>query len=424
MSTALINNLEQLASSEPRRDALNIVQAGMEAIDTQRVVRQMVALSGDQLKVGEQVFDLANFKRLRIIAFGKAASEATVALEEIIGDRIADGVVIDVTTQQHRFVRAFRGTHPRPSTENVAAAKEIVNLADGVTADDLFLVVVSGGGSAMLCWPPEECNQGIKLYDEFLQAGGTIQELNTVRRHLSDLKGGGLAKLLYPATVIGLIFCDVPGSHFADVASGPTFLDQSTKADALTILQRHKIEADFLLHETPKEEKYFTKVFNIPLISNEVALQAMAKRAESLGWKAKILSAEIYDFPEEALKKIFEQGAVGERVAILAGGEVSLVVRDTHGTGGRNQYLAMSALSKLTASDTFLSMASDGVDNSTAAGAVVDQTTNAKAESLALDTQHYLAHGDTLTFFEKVGDLIYTGPTGANVSDLMLLLRE
>ena len=424
MSMALINNLAQLATSSGRSDALAIVQAGLEAINTPRVVRQKVQLSGDQLKVADKVFNLSQFKRLRMIAFGKAASEATATLEEILGNRILDGVVIDVTTQEHRFVRAFRGTHPRPSDENVAAAREIVGLADGTQADDLFLVVVSGGGSAMLCWPPEECNQGIKLYDEFLQAGGTIQELNTVRRHLSDLKGGGLAKLLYPATVIGLIFCDVPGSHFADVASGPTFLDQSTESDALTILQRHKIEADFLLHETPKEEKYFNKVFNIPLVANEVALQAMAEKAQALGWKPEILSAEIYDFPEEALNKIFALKPKSEKIAIIAGGEVSLVIKDVHGTGGRNQYLGMSALGKLGDKDTFVSLASDGVDNSPPAGVIVDKTTMLKAEELALDTKHYLTHSDTLTFFEKTGGLIYTGPTGANVSDLMLLLRE
>ena len=421
---ALINNLEQLVTSERRRDALAIIQAGMEAIDTQKVVKQTIVLEGDQLKIAGQTFNLRDFKRLRIIAFGKAASEATVALEEIIGDRIADGVVIDVTTQEHRFVRAFQGTHPRPSMENVVAAKEIIDLAKDVQLDDLFLVVVSGGGSALLCWPPEECNQGIKLYDEFLQAGGTIQELNTIRRHLSDLKGGGLAKLLYPATVVGLIFCDVPGDHHSDVASGPTFFDSSTKSDALTILKRHKIEADFLLHETPKEEKYFTKVSNIVLVSNEVALKAMAKQAQGLDWKPEIISAELYDFPEEALNKIFTNHPAGERVAILAGGEVSLVVKDKHGTGGRNQYLGMSALSKVKEGDTFVSMASDGIDNSPAAGAIIDISTNAKAEELKLDTQHFLAHGDTLTFFEKTGGLIYTGPTGANVSDLMLLLRE
>ncbi|MEK7187010.1 MAG: DUF4147 domain-containing protein [Patescibacteria group bacterium] len=398
-----------------------IIEAGLVAIDTKKIVQSSISLEGEILKIKDIQIDLREFRGVKVIGFGKASSEAAVELEKILGEKITDGAIIDINTGGCQRIKEFIGTHPHPSPQNISAAKQLLEIAEGADEKDLVLVIVSGGGSALLCWPEEECKQGEMLYEEFLKIGGTIEELNVVRKHLSSLKGGGLAKALYPARVVGLIFCDVPGGGMEEVASGPTFKDSTTTQDAETLLDKYNFKG-FKLNETPKEDKYFERVTNLSLISNLDALQAMSQKAKEFGFEPKILSSQIYDLPEVAVdnfKKLLTKGS-----AVIGGGEIKLIVKSRDGSGGRCVQLALASLKKLGEGETFTAIASDGLDNSDVAGAIVDKNTLEAVSRLNLDTEDYLQRVDSYNFFKQTGDLVFTGQTGANVSDLMLWIKE
>ena len=423
MARQWIRNFGQLATSEIRRRALSIVNAGLDAIETASVIESALALEGDVLRVRERSFALAPAARIFVVGVGKAAQEAGASLERLLGPRLTGGVIIGTGgTELHRL-QIFAGTHPLPSQENVAATEKVVELANGLKEGDLVIVVVSGGGSAMLCWPESEWGQGRRLYHDFVRAGASIVELNTVRKHLSLVKGGGLARMLYPATVIGLVFSDVPGNHFEAVASGPTYPDATTVDDAARILEKHGCSG-YDLTETPKEGRYFHRVTNIPLVSNLAALHGMAKRGRELGLEITILGDSFYDPAAEVAEKILlAMRCFSASALVLAGGEPEVKVPTNSGRGGRNQLLTLLALQSLHDNQVFIAFGSDGRDNDAAAGAIADGETLAKATRLGLDPADYLARFDAGTFFEKTGDLIVTGPTHANVSDLIVMVQ-
>ena len=251
----------------------------------------------------------------------------------------------------------------------------------------------------------------------------TITEMNMVRKHLSTLKGGGLAKLAYPATVIGLIFSDIKGDRYGDVASGPTYKDDSTKEDALAIINKFNL-GSFDLIETPKENKYFEKVKNFVLVSNKTAVEAMDKKGKELGLKTNIVGTELYDEMGEVLQEIFDKKSAD--TLVLAAGEPKLVVTKKGGSGGRSLYMGLLAIKMgmIDEDSVLMPLASDGMDNSDAAGAVVDKNTIENIKKLGIDVNDSLERFDAYPVFQKSGDMIMTGPTGANVSDLMILLTK
>lgn len=371
----------------------------------------------------DSTFSLENTSEIHVIGFGKASCEAALALEEVLGDALDSGVAIDINTKTCDLIETIQADHPKPSEANVQAAQQVVDLAHKVDEDDLVIVTVSGGGSALLCWPLSECRQSQVLYEEFLAAGGTIQELNTVRKHLSDLKGGGLAKVLNPATVVGLVFSDVPGGELSDVASGPTFYDESTAEDARKILKKYDINEGFEFSETPKDKSYFEDVHNIGLVTNSVALDAMVQKADDLGFTSSVLSTQMYDYAAPTAEQFITETEPGE--VSVGGGEIRLVVDEDGGDGGRNQYLVNEALAHIDREGgLFISAASDGVDNTEAAGAIADKQTLKKIQNKDLDYADYLANYDSGSLFQETGDLIYTGQTGANVADIMMYMRH
>lgn len=416
-----IKNKDKLATTPLRKDALQIAEAGLDAIDTKKIIKDNVFMQGKMLQIKDQVFDLNNFKSVKVIGFGKASCTAAFALEQILGPLISQGIAIGAQTTACEYIRTYQGTHPLPSDYNTKISKQIYELGQSATAEDLIIVIVSGGGSALLCWPQDECIQGKLLYEAFLSSGGTIQELNIVRKHISLLKGGGLAKCLYPATVASLIFSDIPGGHFESIASGPTYKDTSTKEDAAKLIEKYKL-GTFRLLETPKEDKYFEKVSNIPIVSNIDALHTMEQEAQKLGYTTKILNSQSFDNAQIILKQI--KAASTKYGAVLVGGEPQLIVTKKGGKGGRNQQSALTALKYITGDELFLSLASDGVDNSDAAGAIADETNKKQAQKLGLNFETFLENFDGYNYFEKTGSQILTGPTGANVSDLMFLLKN
>ena len=423
MGKKWIKNFDELATSENRKLALMIAQTGLDAIDTEKVIYDSVQLKNNILSVNDQSFDLSRFKKIKVVGFGKASCSAALALEKILGSKIKQGSVIGLQKTACNYIQTFSGTHPRPSRLNIVAGKKIFEIANQSDENDLIIAIISGGGSALLCYSESECVQGQILYDAFLKCGKTIRQINAVRKHLSVLKGGGLAQIAYPATVISLIFSDVPGDNFQDVASGPTYKDESTVEDARKIILENNL-GEFDLIETPKEDKYFEKVYNFILVSNKTAVEAMERKSRELGFATNVVSTELYDQTEVVLKKIFS--AKGDNTIVLAAGEPSIEVKNTEGHGGRNFHMGLQAVKEelLDQNSVFLSFASDGLDNNDGAGVIVDQNIFKKIAELGLNVDDYLSRFDSYSFFEKCGSIIITGPTGANVSDLMILLNR
>ena len=424
MNESFIKNFDELATTQNRKMALEIMEAGYSAINTEKVMASSIHLAGNILSIKEKEFDLSKFKNIKVVGFGKSSCEAALALEMILGNKINGGVVIGLERIDMKHIKTFAGTHPRPSEANIEAGRKIYELIKKSTEEDLIIVLASGGGSALLCYPENEYVQGAKLYDRFLKSGKTISEMNIIRKHLSLLKGGGLAKVAYPATVLGLIFSDVPGSDFASVASGCTYKDTTTMEDVKKIIGENNL-GDFDLIETPKEDKYFEKVFNFVVVSNEIAINKMAEKAKEFNLETKIVSTELYDETNIALNKIFL--AKKENAVVLAAGEPKIRVEgEKIGKGGRNLHMSLQTIKNETIDENsvFISFASDGMDNSDVAGAIVDKNTIEKVKELDLKVDDYLERFDSYNFFQKTGDMIFTGPIGANVSDLMLLLTK
>jgi glycerate-2-kinase len=418
-----IKNFDELAITKERTDILTIMESAYKAIDTNVIIETNVKLDGDTLTIQDHKFNLDDFDHLYLIGFGKASSIAVGAIEKVLGDKISGGIVMDKKIGECKYVKQYICTHPRPSMENVVPSEELAKLAKKLDERDLAIVVVSGGGSSMICWPESECDQGITLYDEFLKSGGNITELNTLRKHLSLLKGGGLAKLLYPATVASLIFCDVPGDKFEEVASGPTYKDTSLVKDALAILSKYKLPFNLTLNETPKEDEYFKKVHNIPLVTNSHSVSGMEAKAKELGYHVLNIGANLYDNAEKIIEKMLD--AAKPHSVVIGAGEPSVIVKGIRGITGRCEHMTMLALDKITPEDTLSSFASDGIDNlSVSAGAIADSMTLEKAAKNNLSIEQNINDNTIDEFFAQTRDQIITGETGSNVSDLMILLRK
>lgn len=416
-----IHNTGALATTPARRDALAIAEAAYNAIDTERVIRSQISLDGTLLSVGGKTYNLSAYDRIRVFGIGKASCKATGVIDALLEGHITDGLAIDVRAGSCGVVETVQGTHPRPTPGNALSSARIVEMAKGSTERDLVIVVVSGGGSALLCFPEQECEQAARLYDELLRVGATIEEMNTVRKHISGVKGGALAALFAPADVIGLVFCDIAGDHFEDIASGPTYVDRTTVADAQAILDRYNLSG-YVLNETPKDPALFTRVHNVPMVSNGVATDAMVREAQRLGYTAVCIGRDFFDTPRALVERMMRER--GPKTAVIAAGEPRLTVTKKGGKGGRCQYVALEALRMLGERDTLLAFASDGTDNSDSAGAIADTRVLEKVRERGVSIEEHLASFDTYGFFEATGDMPFTGVTDANVSDLFVLISS
>lgn len=425
----IIKNFDDLASSTLRRLALRIAEAGFAAIETHQAVRKAIAYNNEKqvLEVGGKKYGLDNFERVICIGFGKAAFDAVSELQNMLGDKIKCGFVIDLKEGSLGNITCKVGTHPYPTKVNIDATKELVAMLSDCTEKDLVLCAVSGGGSALLCSPRDlSCEQEVSIISALTVAGANIQELNTVRKHISTVKGGQLAKLMYPATVISLIFSDVPGDDLSMVASGPTVPDITTIGAASEIIKKYDVLkaaglASCKLFETPKEQKYFEKVQNVLAVSARQALEAMEEEAETLGFGVKIYSRHFQGLARELGPKIIGENKKGE--CLLGTGESTVEIRGK-GKGGRNQEMALAALESLSENQVLVCAASDGRDNTDAAGAIVDSSSQRRAKALGLDVNEYLQNNDSFNFFESLGDHLITGQTGANVADFFVCIKN
>lgn len=424
-----IKNFDQLSTTPQRKIVLTLIEEALSSIQSENVINREVKVEGNNLTIMDKSFDLSSFNRVFLIGFGKGSAKNSRLIEEKLGDKLTEGYVIDASPETFSKIKFTQGTHPLPSQQNVEFTDSLIKRFKEInlTEKDLILIIVCGGGSAMLVHPYRiSLDEKIKVGKALLQSGADIIEMNTIRQHLSTVKGGGLAETLYPSHVVSLIFSDVPGNNLSYIASGPTVKDDTTIDDAIALLNKYKLldklglkREDF--SENPKEEKFFQNVSNILVLSNLTALNAMKKKAESLGYKVEILSEKF-----EADAKI----AGGELIAktnprsiLLIGGETTVKVKG-HGEGGRNQALVLSAILDIDDKTVISSFDSDGWDNSHFAGAIGDINTLNKTKELNLNPQEYLDNDNSLEFFEKIGDGIETGRLPSNVSDLIIILKS
>ena len=426
-----IKNFEKLAITGLRTAALTIAEAGLQAIDTEAIIRNSVSYSTGNLKILDKVFPITSEGKFIIIGIGKCALDAAHALEDILGERITDGIVIDIHKGTLKKIRTYCGTHPFPTEANVVATSSIISLLKNLTERDFVLFVVSGGGSTLLCQPKNfTCDDERMLLRHLFETGATIEEINTVRKHISLARGGYLAQYAYPAKSASLIFSDVPGDDMGFIASGPTVCDTTTVKDASAVLQKYDPVGDFHviadnLIETPKDAKYFVNVDNFLAVSNKTALNAMEKSGQKLGFTAKIITATLQgEARKVGLSIIEELHAASPRSLLLYGGETTVTIVNPSGVGGRNQEVVLGALADIKSGELVMSVATDGRDNTGYGGALCDIITKQTAEEKNLEPGVFLDENRSYDFFSSEGDYLMMGDTGSNVSDIIIAIKE
>jgi len=443
-----------------------ILAAGVQAVEPGEAVRRCLRREGAHLSVAGRDYDLAGFRRVFVLGIGKASAAMAEAVQAAIGAEMEGGVVItkhlpqkgkqktkkakiktkNVSSNGPGRVEFVEGGHPLPDERSLRAGERTVALAASLRPDDLLLCLISGGGSALVTAPVA----GVSLPDlqaltaALLACGARVDEINTLRRHLDRVKGGGVAKLAGGATIVSLILSDVVGNPLEAIASGPTAPDPTTREQALAILEHYalndKVPASILAAlesegETPKPgDGLFGRVQNVLVGSNLLAAQAALRQAQEEGFHPYLLRT---DQQGEARQVAFELATflrqarlsgtpVPAPACIVVGGETTVTLGPNPGRGGRNTELALAAVTELADFPGALlaALASDGEDGPTdAAGAVVSGETFRRALALGLQPVEALARNDSYPFFAALDDLLKPGPTGTNVGDLTFLLN-
>lgn len=419
----VIKNFQNLSKkSGIRKDTLKIVKEGLVSISPSFVLKNKIRLANNILQITDKTFDLNKFNNIYVIGFGKASGSMASAVEKILGKQIKNGLVIDVSQIKLKRIKVKKGTHPLISRGNIQSSVRIINIVKQASDNDLVICLISGGGSALFEKPYNSFMNTLKINKRLLLCGASIHEINIIRKHISQVKGGGLTGFS-KAKIISLIFSDVAGDNLDIIASGPTSIDKSTIDDAKKIIKKYKLPKTKFF-ETPKNKKIFTKVDNIILLNNQIALEAMKKVGEKLGYKTKIITSRLSGESKKVGEKLLQLSKKMKKKEIyLFGGETTVKVFG-NGKGGRNTELALSFLKKLPKDVTFASIASDGADNTDSAGAIVDEETSRTIKKLNLNADDYLKNNDSYNLFQKTNDLIFTGLTGSNVADLIIMLKK
>ncbi|MBI2503064.1 MAG: glycerate kinase [Candidatus Latescibacteria bacterium] len=434
-----------------RAHALQIFRAALQAADPGRCVRRALAVEGGGLRILDRHYPLKEPSRLVVLGAGKATPAMAAAAEEVLGGRISAGAIN--TKYGHALPLAHIATtqcgHPLPDQAGVEGTERMLGLLEDLGSDDLVLCLFSGGGSALMPAPAA----GLSLADKqattqaLLACGAPIEEINTLRKHLSKVKGGQLARQASPARVVSLLISDVIGDRLDTIASGPTHPDVTTFAQCLALVERYHLRAQLppsvcrhleagaagAQPETPKAgDPCFARTRTAVVGSNLLAIEAAQEAARALGYQTLVLSSRIAGETREvaAMHAAIAQEvcATGRPLAppacLISGGETTVTLRGG-GKGGRNQEFALAAALQLDGWErvTCLSGGTDGTDGPTdAAGALADGSTLERARQLGLSAAACLQENDSYPFFEALGDLLHSGPTGTNVMDLRLLL--
>jgi hydroxypyruvate reductase len=434
-----------------RADARSIFAAGLESADPFAAVARILELRNDCLWVGDRTYELSAVQNIFVVGCGKAAARMALAVQALLGERLVGGVI--VVKHGHQLpierIKVIEAGHPIPDEAGLGGARQVMDLARRCGKNDLLFFLVSGGGSALLPYPAA----GLSLEDKrrttevLLRSGAKIQEVNAVRKHISQIKGGRLARLAAPATLVTLVLSDVINDSLEAIASGPTVPDRSTYGDCLRIIKHYDVErlippvvVDFLergangqIAETPKpSDTVFRDTQNIIVGGNRLALAAAQHRAEALGYHTLVLSDElegesriVAKSHSDLVKEFLRTKTAARRPScLLSGGETTVTVRGD-GLGGRNQEFSLAAAIEIAGIDgvVILSGGTDGADGPTdAAGGIVDGSTINRGRAKNLDAAVFLAKNDSYHFLQATEDLLVTGPTLTNVMDLQITL--
>ncbi|BAL81207.1 glycerate kinase type-2 family protein [Caldisericum exile] len=440
----LVQNTDKEELKNYRMHVLNALNAALQSVDPYNSVKNFVKKLDDTLEISSEVYDLTDFSRIYVIAFGKASIKMFNAISEIVN--IDKGIVVSNVYKEIDMpnVKFIQGGHPIPDQKSIEAGNEILNLAGETDASTLTFVLISGGGSALVENPLIDLTRLQDLTKALMKKGADINELNAVRKHLSKIKGGKLLKNL-KGTVVSLIISDVIFDPLDVIASGPTYFDSTTFSDALSVLKKYGLDLEFddtvkifekglngQIQETLKRDEKLNCTFQNHIIaSNYIANRAMLEYFGKIGLNILYLGPAVQGITSSVAKMIAGIGRsidlgymdIKKPVAVVFGGETTVEVKG-NGVGGRNSEFTLYMVKYLQETNfVFASIGTDGIDGvSPAAGAIADSRTFEKAKSLNLDLNKFLENNDSFTFFDRLGDAIITGPTGTNVADVALLL--
>ena len=439
-----------------RQNLLDIFSSAIAAVDPYRAVLQAVKIEFSKLYVGSETYDLESFERIIVIGAGKATARMALAVEVLLKGKIDCGLIIikNGHAEPLSIVEQVESSHPVPAEAGMSGTRRLLEMVRAADEKTLVICLLSGGASALLLAPVD----GISLHDKqevtqlLLNAGASINELNAVRKHLSSVKGGGLAQAAHPARMFALIMSDVIGDPLDVIASGPTVADSSTFADAWKVMLRYRLTEKLpprvaaylqrgMAGEAPETVKQnnpcLTTVQNVTIASIRQALLAAQENASQLGYETRIVTDQLHGEARDAagfLAQVARDELVSmkpnEKRCLLCGGETTVTVRGG-GVGGRNQELALAFALEIDGLQgvSLLSAGTDGTDGpNEAAGAMVDGTTVSQAQGAGIDTFSYLVNNDSYHFFQQFDAVtgahshLITGPTGTNVMDIQIML--
>lgn len=437
-----------------RENAIKIFRAAIADVQPAHLLQQQLTVKENALVIGGQLIERHTFDHVYVIGSGKAAAAMAAATEAILGHLLKEGVV--VTKYGHSLptgkIRILEAAHPVPDEQGVEAVTQTLQLLEKVTKDDIVICLISGGASALWCdvLPGTTLTEVQATFDQLIRSGAAIHEVNTVRKHLSGIKGGQLVRHCHGARVFSMIISDVPGDDLGAIASGPTVADSSTFQEAYAILSHYNLlpvlPQSVRLHieqgrkgiipETPKPgDVLFKNTFNKIIGNNRMAVEATAKKAKDMGYHTYIIDPLIIGDAETEARKLVALALnyQGERpVCIIQGGETTVKVTG-QGKGGRNQHFVLTALSELNKRQhetgagniCILSGGTDGTDGPTdATGGVIDKETLHLVTQKKLDIEAYLREQDAWHFLKQTDSLLITGPTQTNVMDIMMAIVQ
>jgi glycerate 2-kinase len=426
-----------------RVTARHLFEHALAEASIDRAFQRHVDCDKGVLRIGEDLYDLDSYNRVLVISIGKAANAMVNSLEMQAGSRFQGIVASSVEPgSQVRGFRYFRGGHPMPNQDSIRAAEAILKSLSAQDASSLVIFLLSGGGSSIAEKPVDDeisLEDLIATYRVLVHSGAPIAEINTVRKHLSAIKGGRLAATASSAQQVSLLVSDVPEKTPDALASGPTMPDSTTVADCYAVVEKYGMLEQFpdsvrelfqrhALEETPKPDNLvFHRSRWWPLLSNASLLEAAEEEAQRHGFSVEVDNrCDDWDYVRAAdylLERLRGLRKKSERVCLISGGEVTVKV-ENGGTGGRNQQFALACAPKISGDAiTVLSAGTDGIDgNSPAAGAIVDGSSLERAQARGVDPAGHLAGFNAYPFFQTLGDSIITGPTGNNLRDLRVLM--
>jgi glycerate 2-kinase len=424
----IIQNFEELAITKKKKDCLEILESGLQAANPENIISNYV--TSKEIKINGKIFNIEKYSSIHTVAFGKAGDSMTRAINSIIS--IKSGIIVipkgtKAKIKSKKF-QIFNSGHPKPDKTSVKAAKEVIKFVQNRKSRELIIFLVSGGGSSLIAMPDEiTLSDKVHVTDILLKSGATIQEFNCVRKHLSKIKGGKLVENM-KCDGIGLIMSDVENDDLSSIASGTTYMDDTTYQDAMDIIEKYRLKTRIPievlqilgngLHNQKTETPKTAKIENYIIANNNNCLKAMEETAKSKGYK--VIKMQIFGEIKDTVKKILENISEEENTCLILGGEPTVRVSGK-GLGGRNQELVLRLLknTQKLKKITIASMGTDGIDgNSNFAGAIIE---NIKVDLSIM--KEFLKNNDSARFFQKQKANIKTDFTHMNLMDIGIILK-